>query len=144
MTLGEYIKEYMNEHKLSYREFAKRCDLTGGYISMLVNEKNPNSGKAPTPSLKTCRGVAKATGLTIDELLNMIDDSPVDIGVSSNGTLQKGKPIEFDELTEKEQRFAKTFSALTSANRHTLLVIAEALLRDQAENPDPSDRGPGK
>lgn len=50
--------------------------------------------------------------------------------------LQKNEPIVVDELTEKEQRFVDAFTALSPSNRHTLLVIAEALLRDQAERPD--------
>lgn len=40
-----------------------------------------------------------------------------------------------DELNEKERRYIAVFTALSPANRHTLLVIAEALLQDQAEHP---------
>ena len=44
-----------------------------------------------------------------------------------------------DELPEKEKRFAETFMALSPSNQHTLLVIAEALLRDQAKRLDPEE-----
>lgn len=53
--------------------------------------------------------------------------------------LQKNELIEVDELTEEDRRFIAAFTALSPENRHTFLVIAEALLRDQAEHSDPQD-----
>ena len=53
--------------------------------------------------------------------------------------LQKNELIEVDELTEEDRRFIAAFTALSPENRHTFLVIAEALLRDQAERSDPQD-----
>ncbi len=53
--------------------------------------------------------------------------------------LQKNEPIVVDELTEEDRRFIAAFTALSPENRHTFLVIAEALLRDQAEHSDPQD-----
>lgn len=53
--------------------------------------------------------------------------------------LQKKELIEVDELTEEDRRFIAAFTALSPENRHTFLVIAEALLRDQAERSDPQD-----
>ena len=53
--------------------------------------------------------------------------------------LQKNELIEVDELTEEDRRFIAAFTALSHENRHTFLVIAEALLRDQAERSDPQD-----
>ena len=41
MTLSEFIKQYREEHKMSMDDFAKVCDLSKPYISML--EKNKNS-----------------------------------------------------------------------------------------------------
>lgn len=53
--------------------------------------------------------------------------------------LQKNEPIVVDELTEEDRRFIAAFTALSPENRRTFLVIAEALLRDQAERSDPQD-----
>lgn len=35
MTLGEFIRKYRSEHDLSQRQFALKCGLSNGYISML-------------------------------------------------------------------------------------------------------------
>lgn len=48
MKLGELLKSYRTEHKLSMDAFCELSDLTKGYISMLEktnirNRKNPSS-----------------------------------------------------------------------------------------------------
>ena len=87
MTLGEMIKNYIENHNLTYEKFGDSCDLSKGYISMLVNKRNPNTGKPPVPSIATFGNIAKAMGITIDELFASIEDSPVDIGVTINQKL---------------------------------------------------------
>jgi len=47
----------------------------------------------------------------------------------------KEKPTLEGELSDKEQEFIRAFQSLSAGNRHTLLVIASALLRDQEGNP---------
>lgn len=74
MKLGEYVKSYRTLNGLSQRDFAKLAGLTSGYISMLENNKNPQTGKAPIPKIDTYVGIARATGHTLDELLAIVDD----------------------------------------------------------------------
>ena len=38
MKIGEYIRQYREENKLSQREFAKMCGLSNAYISMLEKQ----------------------------------------------------------------------------------------------------------
>lgn len=80
MTIGEIVKLYREEHGLSQRQFAERCgDITNGYVSMIEQGKNPSTGKPIVPSIEKVASLARAMGLTLHQLLDMADDSPVTI-----------------------------------------------------------------
>ena len=74
LLLGQIVREYRTTHHLSTRRFAELCDLTCGYISMLENGKNPKTGKPIAPNLETLAKLAGGMGLTLDELLPMMDE----------------------------------------------------------------------
>lgn len=101
--------------------------------------------------------LARITGIsktTINSII-MRNNKSVDFSAMEKISDALGVPIEYfkesaseekkteftdtDELPEKEKRFAETFMALSPSNQHTLLVIAEALLRDQAKRLDPEE-----
>lgn len=83
MTIGEIVKLYREEHGLSQRQFAERCgDITNGYISMLEQGKNPSTGKPIVPSIEKVASLARAMGLTLHQLVDMADDSPVSTGAA--------------------------------------------------------------
>jgi len=74
MTLGQFIKQYRDEHGLSQRKFAQLSGMTNTYISQL--EKNKNSkGFPPTPSIETYRCVAKVVGIAVDDLVSIVEDN---------------------------------------------------------------------
>lgn len=75
MKLGDYIKAYRGQHDLTMREFAAVSGLSAGYLSMLENDKNPKTGAAITPSLKTYKAVADATGISVNDLFALVDDA---------------------------------------------------------------------
>lgn len=79
MKFSDLVKVYLIDHNMSYREFSARTGVTPGYISMLVHERNPKTGKPPVPSIATYNAIARGMGLTIDELFHMIDDAPVSL-----------------------------------------------------------------
>ena len=68
MKLGEFVEKYISEHKISQRQFAKRCGMSSGYISMIVNGVNPRSNTPIVPTLKSLNGIARGMNITIDEL----------------------------------------------------------------------------
>lgn len=74
MTFGEFIKAYREEHRMSQREFARLCGFTNGYISMLENGKNSQTGRPIKSSIGVYKAVASAVGLTTGDLLAMLDD----------------------------------------------------------------------
>lgn len=77
MNIGEIISKYCDDHGMSFRQFADKSGLTSGYISMLVNNKNPKTGKPPVPKIKTYQQIANAMGITLHDLLEETEkDTP--------------------------------------------------------------------
>lgn len=78
MTLGEYIKAYREMHGWSQREFAKNAGLSNTYISNLEKGLNKTGAEA-TPSLETYKAIARATGCTARDLIDLLDDTVVEL-----------------------------------------------------------------
>ena len=74
MELNELIKIYRETHHYTMQEFADRCGLSKGYISMLEKGVQPRSGNKITPSIETIVKIAKAMGMTADELVMQLND----------------------------------------------------------------------
>jgi len=72
MTLGDIISGYRQEHGMSMDKFSKASGISKAYISML--EKNRTQrGEEPAPSIEMYRNVAHAIGVSVDELVRMVD-----------------------------------------------------------------------
>ena len=85
MTIGEIIRVYRKEHGLSQRQFANLCgDVSNGYISMIEHGKNPVNGKPIILSVEKVAMFARAMGMSMNQLVEMADDMPIDIGGSMN------------------------------------------------------------
>ena len=69
MKLGEYVKNYRAQERMSVRSFAAISGLSAGYISMLENNRNPKTGEPITPSIDTYKAVAQATGISVSDLV---------------------------------------------------------------------------
>ena len=100
MTLSELIIEYRNEHGISQRQMASQCKLSTGYISLIEKETNPQTGKPMVPSLAVLNKLAKGMGITLDKLLSVCDDMPVDISPTEKTVLDEkdGLDIEIAEI----------------------------------------------
>lgn len=83
MRLGDFIKKYREQHDLSQRQFALSCGLSNGYISMLERGVNPNTDKPVTPNLQQLKKLADGMGTTMMELLESVDDMPIDIATEA-------------------------------------------------------------
>ncbi len=77
MTIGEIIKKYCSEHGMSYQQFAQASKVSKGYISMLINGRNPRTGKPMKPTIETYINIAEAMDMTVDQLFEIMDDAPV-------------------------------------------------------------------
>lgn len=78
MTLGEYVKAYREMHGWSQREFAKNANLSNTYISNLERGRNSN-GSVATPSFETYQAIARATGCTARDLIDLLDDTVIEV-----------------------------------------------------------------
>ncbi len=79
MKLGDLIKDYRTTHDLSQRQFALQCGLSNGYISILEKGVNPKTDKPVTPTIPQLRKLADGMGITMTELLEKVDDMPIDL-----------------------------------------------------------------
>lgn len=75
MNLGEIIKQYRDDNKLSMDKFAKMSGVSKAYISVLEKNKRPKTGKPVTPSISIVKNIAKAMNISFDELFNMLEDN---------------------------------------------------------------------
>jgi len=97
MELQEYIKTYRKEHSLSMQEFADKCGLSKGYISMLESGKHPQNKRQIVPSIDTCAKLAAGMNMTLDELLRQIDGNTT-VGIAE--THKEETPPEEDDFPE--------------------------------------------
>lgn len=73
MTLGDIVRQYREENKISMDDFAQRCKLSKGYISMLENNINPRNNKPIAPTLPTIKKIATGMNKDLDLLLKVLD-----------------------------------------------------------------------
>ena len=79
MELGTFIRNYRWDHKISQREFAKKCDVSHTYIAMLETGANSTTGKKLVPTVATLGRIASAMNLTLDNLLRSVDDMTIEL-----------------------------------------------------------------
>lgn len=119
MKLGELLKSYRTEHKLSMDAFCELSDLTKGYISMLEKNEHPKSKKPIVPSYETIEKIAKGMQISVEGLIDMLDDdqeiqinaTPPVLSKSSIQTIydqlappRQGKVLTYAEKQLNEQR----------------------------------------
>lgn len=76
MFLGDVIYRYRMEHgRMSMKEFAKRSNLSVAYINQLENNRNPKTNEPIVPSVETFLKVATAMGISLDELMEEVDEN---------------------------------------------------------------------
>lgn len=73
MRVGEVITKYREEHRLSQREFARRCGLSNAQIAFMERGYG-TTGKPFEPTFDTLRKVARAMGTTPEVLMAECDE----------------------------------------------------------------------
>lgn len=116
MKLSEIIREYRESHNMSGRQFAIKCDLSNGYISMLEREKNPTTGEPIEPSLQALSKIALGMGISLDDLLLKMDkDSIISLrDVPQSASFEDGQLLEY-------------FHAMSERDKGLLLSIAKGM-----------------
>ena len=111
MKLGELLKSYRTEHKLSMDAFCELSDLTKGYISMLEKNEHPKSKKPIVPSYDTIEKIAKGMQISTEDLIDMLDDDE-EIQINATPSLLLKSPIQsiYDKLEPPGQRKVITYA----------------------------------
>lgn len=118
MFLGDVIKEYRKNNNLTLNDFAKKTGLSVSYISQLENNRNPKTNDAIVPSLGTFSKSAMAMGMSLDELLSLVDkNQPVGL-----------TPDVSSHLTDGERQIVSSFRQLNEEGRERLLNYADDLV----------------
>lgn len=145
LTIGEIIREYRKEHGLSQRQFASLCgDVSNGYISMIERGKNPVNGKPIILSVEKVAMFAHAMGMSMNQLVAMADDMPIDIGDSSADKLHSlgeqmtapSRSKEWRMLSEGLAEFEKRNSAAFRATFDFLTTTYPEIFTERTDADD--------
>ncbi|VTY23880.1 MULTISPECIES: XRE family transcriptional regulator [Streptococcus anginosus group] len=111
MKLGELLKSYRSEHKLSMDAFCELSDLTKGYISMLEKNEHPKSKKPIVPSYETIEKIAKGMQISAEDLIDMLDDDQ-EIQINATPPVLSKSEIQqiYDQLHQPRQEKVLTFA----------------------------------
>ncbi len=121
MTLAELIADYRASNNLSQRQMGAQCGLSTGYISLVEKEINPQTGKPMVPTLTVLNKLAKGMNMTIDELISICDDMPVNIN-------EKTAPIHESGLEEEiDLELARLILSLSPAQKQAAMTYLHYL-----------------
>lgn len=91
-------------------EFGKLIGKSKAYISMLKKNKNSRSGNPITPSMDTFKAVANVLNITINNLLQSLDNNqPININKTSSPT-----PKEIYYTDPAVAKYTKAFQTNTN------------------------------
>ena len=134
MTLGDFIVAYRSKEGCSQREFANKCELSNGYISMLERGINHKTKAPIKPTLPQIKKLADGMGISIMELFEAVDDLPVDI--SSEFQAEKAGSSIMDLFTGKSSLTKEQISSLG----RTLPTEREAKLLEAFRSKTPAEQ----
>lgn len=77
MRIGDIIKNYRNDNKMTMQEFAERTKLSKAYISMLEKGYHPQNNKPITPTLTTLSKIATGMNINLNNLLEKLDSEQI-------------------------------------------------------------------
>lgn len=107
MKLGKIIKDYINEHNISVREFSRQSNLSNTYIANIVNNEDSN------PSVDALDKIAAVMGCSTIQLFEMLDDDQmIRINASSS-----------DALSEEEKEIISKYRRLDDKGKHTVNTV---------------------
>ena len=139
MTIGDLIKQYLTRNKLSYQQFADKCHTSKAYISMLINGKNPKTGKPIKPTIETYSNIASALGMTIDQLFATIDDAPVTLSplhlFAADSGVSRGLTLARQDLFDDPDRKA-LLSFARNGSPEAIRQVNAVIDALKATNPD--------
>lgn len=127
MKLGQIIKQYRSNNKLSLRDFAAQCGTSHSYIAMLEDGKNSKTGEPIIPTITTLKKIATALNMPLNTLLSLSDDMPVILGdVLSDISNDTNTPS--PELSKAEISLLSLFRRIPEDRQSMILDMIETAL----------------
>lgn len=74
--IGNFIKKYRGE--MSLREFAEKCDISHTHLDSIEKGVDPRTGKPVRVTIETLKKIAKAMGMSINDLLIQSGDVKIE------------------------------------------------------------------
>lgn len=115
MRLGEVVKNYLKEHDMSLRSFARLSGITPTNLSYIINGKTPR-GNEQVPSIHTYRKIADAMGMDVEDLIGMVDDK------IEWGTVPT--------LSDKDYELVRLFHSASDRDKELVLKILNEYKKD--------------
>ena len=136
MNLSDLIKNYRRENKLSQRQFAAKCNLSNGFISMVENNANPKTQKPITLSIKSMKRISDGMGLTIDDLIENTEDVPIMLSDIYNEEMETElfrwldniDILGNDEISPKKRELIEAIKCLDDSDLDVIQAAADALI----------------
>ena len=134
MTLGDIIKKYREDNKISMSDFAQSAKLSKAYISILERNYNPTTQKPAIPSLATIKLVASAMKVDFNELLAMLDPDQK-IELNKEPTTNKGDGL-FKELNQrpKLRELVNILSETDDSGLDTFIDLAKMIDKGKSKD----------
>ncbi len=124
MTIGEVIRKYREDHNLSQRQFALKCNISNGYISMLEKGINPKTNEPIMPSIAALKAISSAMNISLNDLLIQADDMPVNLSLELE---LQSSPRDDSRLLE----FVDLFQKLTNEQQSLIISQIKGILSNQ-------------
>lgn len=124
MTIGEVIRRYREDHNLSQRQFALKCNISNGYISMLEKGINPKTNEPIMPSIAALKAISSAMNISLNDLLIQADDMPVNLSLELE---LQSSPRDDSRLLE----FVDLFQKLTNEQQSLIISQIKGILSNQ-------------
>lgn len=115
MTLGQLIKRYRTDNDLTLKEFSAKSGISVAYISLLETGRQTH-GKKVVPSLQMYYKCAAGMGITLNNLLEKIDDNEVVTLIQD--------PVERDRY-DRMSEIQAIFDQLPEGKQEELLAYAK-------------------
>ena len=124
VTIGEVIRRYREDHNLSQRQFALKCNISNGYISMLEKGINPKTNEPIMPSIAALKAISSAMNISLNDLLIQADDMPVNLSLELE---LQSSPRDDSRLLE----FVDLFQKLTNEQQSLIISQIKGILSNQ-------------
>jgi len=102
MDLSSIIKNYRKENRMNVEKFAKKANLSRAYIYMLETGINPGNGKKIVPTIETIRKISTVLGITIDDLIRMINENDYVSLIAEHDDNVYWKALIMDEINQAD------------------------------------------